>query len=84
MSLAAAGTLIAWIMGGSVVYFVAAKESHDLFDERLQPWAQWSVVSEHEIDEIKAESRHGSRRDRTDAGSRYKYQIVSRSGECCW
>jgi len=36
MSLAAAGTLVAWVMGGSVVYFVAAKESHDLFDERLR------------------------------------------------
>jgi len=83
MSLAAAGTLIAWIMGGSVVYFVAAKESHDLFDERLQRMG--AVVlsfAEHEIDEIKAEGRDMVHVEtELTLGSRYKYQIVSRTGE---
>ena len=83
MSLAAAGTLIAWITGGSVVYFVAAKESHDLFDERLQRMG--AVVlsfAEHEIDEIKAEGRDMVHVEtELTLGSRYKYQIVSRTGE---
>ena len=83
MSLAAAGTLIAWIMGGSVVYFVAAKESHDLFDERLRRMG--AVVlsfAEHEIDEIKAEGRDMVHVEtELTLGSRYKYQIVSRTGE---
>ena len=83
MSLAAAGTLIAWITGGSVVYFVAAKESHDLFDERLRRMG--AVVlsfAEHEIDEIKAEGRDMVHVEtELTLGSRYKYQIVSRTGE---
>ena len=83
MSLAAAGTLVAWVMGGSVVYFVAAKESHDLFDERLRRMG--AVVlsfAEHEIDEIKAEGRDMVHVEtELTLGSRYKYQIVSRTGE---
>jgi len=83
MLLAAVGTLVAWVMGASVVYFVAAKESHDLFDERLRRMG--AVVlsfAEHEIDEIRSEGRDIVHIEtELTLGARYKYQIISSSGE---
>jgi len=83
MLLAVMGTLVAWIMGASVVYFVAAKESHDLFDERLHRMGSLVLsFSEHEIDEIRSEGRDIVHIEtELTLGSRYKYQVASASGE---
>jgi signal transduction histidine kinase len=83
IALAVMGTLVAWVMGAAVVYFAAAKESHDLFDERLHRMG--AVVlsfADHEIDEIRSEGRDIVHIEtELTLGSRYKYQIVSDSGE---
>jgi len=83
MVLAAAGTLIAWLMGATIVYFAAAKETHDMFDEALRRMgAVVMSFAEHEIDEIRAEGRdivHVETELTLD--SRYTYQIVSSTGE---
>ena len=83
MLLAVMGTLVAWIMGASVVYFVAAKESHELFDERLHRMGSLVLsFSEHEIDEIRSEGRDIVHVEtELTLGTRYKYQVVSGSGE---
>jgi signal transduction histidine kinase len=83
MLLAAVGTLIAWIMGAGVVYFVAAKESHDLFDERLRRMGAVILsFAEHEIDEIRSEGRDIVHVEtELTIGSRYKYQIFSNTGD---
>lgn len=83
MTLAAAGTLIAWLMGATVVYFVAAKEGHALSDEALRRiGAVVMSFAEHEIDEIRAEGRDIVHVEtELTLGSRYMYQIVSSAGE---
>lgn len=83
IALAVVGTLIAWIMGASVVYFAAAKESHDLFDARLRRvGAVVLSFADHEIDEVRSEGRDMVHVEtELTLGSRYKYQIISNTGE---
>lgn len=83
MLLAAVGTLAAWLMGAAAVYFVATRESDSLFDERLRRMGAVILsFAEHEIDEVRAEGRDIVHVEtELTIGPRYKYQIVSDTGE---
>ncbi len=80
MALAAAGSLLAWLIGGAAVLIAAREESHALYDARLQDVAAFILaIAEGEV----ARDRRGTARDvmYLDAPppvrSRYRYQVWS-------
>jgi signal transduction histidine kinase len=84
MIIALLAVLMAWLAGGTAMYFAADEENDRMFDARLQDLAR-TVISfaEHEILEIQNDGRTDRVHQETEAtlGSRYQYQIWDKKGE---
>lgn len=84
MIIALLAVLLAWVAGGTAMYFAADEESDRLFDARLQDLARTIIsFAEHEILEIKNDGRTDKVHQETEAtlGSRYQFQIWDKKGE---
>lgn len=83
LTLAAVGSILAWITGGVAVFWAADENSTRLFDERLRDVGRMVLqFASHEIDEVRTRGAGTVQEDTAlTLGSRYQYQIWSPTGE---
>jgi signal transduction histidine kinase len=79
--LIAIATLVAWLAGGAATYFISARQSAALSDQRMQNVAQTLLTfADHEIDEVRLAGGgviHVDEGEGPALTHRYRYQIWS-------